>query len=175
MKAQRGRRGYTTSVWPQRYMRMSSQSHAPAALTLGKCTAWVGPRNGLDRFGKGKTCARARVWTPDRPVRSKSLYRLSYPNTYVLTPCSRVLLEKLTGPQLVNKFPAFYGTRRFITAFTSSRNLSLPCATSFQSMPTHHFSWRSILILSSIYAKVFRVVYFPQVSPLYVIFLEDLF
>jgi hypothetical protein len=29
----------------------------------------------------------------------------------VLTPQSRVLPEKLTGPQLVKKFPAFYGTR----------------------------------------------------------------
>ena len=38
-----------------------------------------------------------------------------------LTPWSRVLLEKLTGFQLVKKFPTFYGTRRFITAFTSAR------------------------------------------------------
>jgi hypothetical protein len=38
---------------------------------------------------------------------------------------SRVFLEKLTGSQLVKKFPAFYGTRRFITALTSSRHLSL--------------------------------------------------
>ena len=36
--------------------------------------------------------------------------------TYLLTPCSRVLLEKLTGLQLVKKFSTFYGTRRFITA-----------------------------------------------------------
>ena len=43
---------------------------------------------------------------------------------YLLTPWSRVLLEKLTGLQLV-KFPEFYGTRRFITAFTSARHLSL--------------------------------------------------
>jgi hypothetical protein len=28
--------------------------------------------------------------------------------TYVLTPWSRMLLEKLTGSQLVKKFPAFY-------------------------------------------------------------------
>jgi hypothetical protein len=35
-----------------------------------------------------------------------------------LTPWSRVLLEKLTGRQLVKKFPAFYGTRMFITALT---------------------------------------------------------
>jgi hypothetical protein len=33
--------------------------------------------------------------------------------TYLLTPLSRVLLEKLTGFQLV-KFPEFYGSRRFI-------------------------------------------------------------
>jgi hypothetical protein len=48
-----------------------------------------------------------------------------YIRTYLLTPCSRVLLEKLTGLQLVKKFPAFYGTRRFITALTSARHLSL--------------------------------------------------
>jgi len=32
-------------------------------------------------------------------------------NTYLLTPWCRVLLEKLTGLQLVKKFPAFHGTR----------------------------------------------------------------
>jgi len=31
---------------------------------------------------------------------------------YLLTPWCRVLLEKLTGLQLVKKFPAFHGTRR---------------------------------------------------------------
>ena len=45
--------------------------------------------------------------------------------TYLLTPWSRVLLEKLTGFNLVNKFSAFYGTRRFVTALTSARHLSL--------------------------------------------------
>jgi hypothetical protein len=44
---------------------------------------------------------------------------------YFLTPWSRILLEKLTGFQLVMEFPAFYGTRRFITAFTSARQLPL--------------------------------------------------
>jgi hypothetical protein len=43
---------------------------------------------------------------------------------YLLTPRSRVLLEELTGSQLVMKFHAFYGTRTFITAFTSARHLS---------------------------------------------------
>jgi hypothetical protein len=50
---------------------------------------------------------------------------LTYLITYLLTPYSTVLLEKLTGLQLVKKFPTFYGTRRFITAFTSARHLSL--------------------------------------------------
>jgi len=45
--------------------------------------------------------------------------------TYFLTPCSTVLLEKLTGSQPFKKFPTFYGTRRFITAFTSACHLSL--------------------------------------------------
>ena len=49
--------------------------------------------------------------------------------TYVLTPCSRVLPEKLTGLGLVKKFTAFYGTRMFITAFTSARHLSLSWST----------------------------------------------
>jgi hypothetical protein len=44
--------------------------------------------------------------------------------TYLLTPWSRVL-EKLTGCQLVKKFPAFYETQRFITALTSPHHLSL--------------------------------------------------
>jgi hypothetical protein len=30
-------------------------------------------------------------------------------------PKSRVVLQKLTIPQLIEKFPTFYGTRRFIT------------------------------------------------------------
>jgi len=52
-------------------------------------------------------------------------YLLAYLLTYLLNPCSRVLLEKLTGSQLVKKFPTFYGTRKFITSFTSARHLSL--------------------------------------------------
>jgi hypothetical protein len=44
---------------------------------------------------------------------------------YLLTPWSGVLPEKLKRPELLKKFPAFYGTRRFITAFTRVRHLSL--------------------------------------------------
>jgi len=58
-------------------------------------------------------------------------------STNLLTPWSRVFLEKLTGLQLVKKFPSFYGTQRFITAFTSSHHLSLSWASSIQSIPPH--------------------------------------
>ena len=56
---------------------------------------------------------------------------------------------KLTGFQLVKKFPAFYGTRRFITAFAIVRHLSQSWASSIQSIPPHPTSWRYILISSS--------------------------
>jgi len=159
--------------------------------------------------------------------------------THSLTPWCRVLLEKLTGLQLVKKFPAFCGTRRFIAAPISANHLSLPGASSIQSIPPHTWfvskvsvliflctnwkrstslmyigvlvvilaacpilvstglvesvvrycclcmvvfynlvtfpmqeniekrntSWRSSLIYPPIYAWVFQVVSFPQVSP----------
>jgi hypothetical protein len=56
--------------------------------------------------------------------------------TYSLTPWSRVL-EKITGYQQVKKFPAFYGTQKFITAFIRARHLSLYWVSSVQSMPPH--------------------------------------
>jgi len=65
---------------------------------------------------------------------------------YLLTPWSRALLEKLTGSQLVKKFLIFYGTRRFITVFTTAHHLSLSWASSIHSMLSHPTSRRSILI-----------------------------
>jgi len=67
----------------------------------------------------------------------------------LLASWSRVLLEKLTGLQLVKNFLAFYGTRRFITAFTSARHLSLSWTSSIQYINRHLTSWRPILILYS--------------------------
>ena len=68
---------------------------------------------------------------------------------YLLTPWCRVLLEKLTGLELVKKFPPFHGTRRFITALTSVHKLSLSWASPIQSIYPHPTSWRSILLLST--------------------------
>ena len=60
-----------------------------------------------------------------------------------------IVLEQPTGLQIIKKFPAFHGTRMFITALTSVRHLSLSWASPFQSIYPHPTSWRSILILSN--------------------------
>jgi len=85
--------------------------------------------------------------------------------TYLLTPWCRVLHEKLTGLQLVKKFPPFHGTRRFITALTSVRHLSLSWASPIQSIYPHHTSWRSILILSTHLRLGLPIGLFPSGFP----------
>jgi hypothetical protein len=44
---------------------------------------------------------------------------------YLLTPSSRVLLEKLTGFAASQEIPRIYVTRKFITVLTSARHLYL--------------------------------------------------
>jgi hypothetical protein len=85
--------------------------------------------------------------------------------SYLLTPRCRVLLEKLTGLQLVKKFPAFHGTRRFITALTSVRHLSVSWASPIQSKYPHPTSWRSILILSTYLRLGLAIGLFPSGFP----------
>ena len=57
---------------------------------------------------------------------------------------------ELTGSLLAKKFPTFYGSSYFITAFTSARHLSLSWARSIQSMSPQPTYWTAILILSSL-------------------------
>ena len=73
----------------------------------------------------------------------------TYLLTYLLTPCSRVLLDKLTGSAASQEIPCIFGTWKFITVLTSARHLSLSWADSIQSSQPPPTSWRSILILSS--------------------------
>ena len=68
---------------------------------------------------------------------------------YLLSPWCSVLPEQLPGLQLLKKFPAFHGTRMFITVLTSVRHLSLPLASPIQSIYPHPTSCRSTLILST--------------------------
>jgi len=60
------------------------------------------------------------------------------------------VLEKLTGCQVVKKFPAFYGTWRFCTAFTRAHHLSL----SEQSMLTVPWYCTYYVICTSIFEDV---------------------
>ena len=92
-------------------------------------------------------------------------YLLTYLLPYLLTPWCRVLLEKLTGLQLVKIFPAIHGTQRFITALTSVRHLPLSWASTMQSIYPHPTSWRSVLILSTHLRLGFPSGSFPPVSP----------
>ena len=80
-------------------------------------------------------------------LKESETYLLTYLLTYSLTPWCRVLPEQLTGLKLVKKFPAFHGTRMFITPLTSVRHLSVSWASPIQSIYPHPTSWRSILIL----------------------------
>jgi len=70
--------------------------------------------------------------------------------TYLLTPWRRDLLETVIGSQSVKNFPEFYGTRRFINAFTSAHHQFLPWARSIPSMtPTRFLKIHLNIILPS--------------------------
>ena len=101
----------------------------------------------------------------------------SFGTQHFHTPWCRVLLEKLPALQLVKKFPAFRGTRRFITALTSVRHLSLYWASPIQFIYPHPTSWRSVLILpthlrlglpSGLFPSCFptKTLYTPLSSPI---------
>ena len=69
-------------------------------------------------------------------------YRKQY-TQFLLPPRSRGHPQKLTVPQPVKKF---YGTRRFITAITSSHHLPLSWDRSIQSISPDPICWRTISI-----------------------------
>jgi hypothetical protein len=68
--------------------------------------------------------------------------------TIQLNPWSRTLLHKLIVTQLLNKFSAFYRTRRSVIVFTAAHHWSLSWVRCIQSTPLHPTALRSIQILS---------------------------
>jgi len=79
-KSTEGEQKYTSTLsLTSALYRVGGQHHALAVLALGNthCIGgWVGPRAGLDGCGKFRP---PEIRSPDRPVRSQSLYRLLYP------------------------------------------------------------------------------------------------
>ena len=65
------------------------------------------------------------------------------------------------------KFPAFHGTRIFITALTSVRHLSLSWASPIQSIYLHPTSWKFILILSTHLRLGLSSGLFPHQGPIH--------
>jgi hypothetical protein len=66
-------------------------------------------------------------------IKHKFCWKVGY---YLLTPWSRVLLEKLTVNFAASQeIPHIYGTRKFLTVPTRARHLSLSWANSIQSPP----------------------------------------
>jgi hypothetical protein len=60
----------------------------------------------------------------------------------------------LTDSQLVKKFPAFYGTHRFITTFTRPCTWSLSWARRIQSTPSYPICLRATLNISYLYLSL---------------------
>jgi hypothetical protein len=101
-----------------------------------------------------------------------SMSKLNFSYTYLLTPRSKVLLEKLTVSQLVKKLPAFCETRRSFLAFTSARPPPVPILNQLDLVPnpTSHFLniHRNIIVPSTSGSpKWFLFLGFPHQNPVY--------
>ena len=130
------------------YVVWTVEKFSTSGLGLGCDTASLGKRCPTFRDDAVVSSSRTE-FNRNFHLKGPKLPRRIHFGHYLLTPWCIVLLEKLTGLQLVKKFPAFYGTRRFITALKSVRHPSLSWASPIQSTYPHPTSWRSILILST--------------------------
>ena len=76
--------------------------------------------------------------TVSQPTTTNQMTCVKYLLTYLLTPWCRVLPKQLTGLKLVKKFPAFHGTRRFITALKRPPPVPILGQPDPVHMPTSH-------------------------------------
>ena len=103
------------------------------------------------------------------PKYAQGQVTLTYLLSYLPTPWSRVLLEKITDFQRVKKFSAFYRTRRFFTAFTNARRLSLSWARSIHNPTSKFLKIHLNIILPSTPGspKWYLHLRFPHKNPVY--------
>ena len=94
---------------------------------------------------KYKISGKSAHWDPSCFMRTDGLMDI----TYLLTPYSTVLREKLTGSAASQEVPLIFGTRRFLTVLASARHLSLSWANTIKSPQPPPTPWRSSLILFS--------------------------
>jgi len=120
-------RNATKNTYTHVYTRTHTHTHTHTYKCTHKCRSYV--------ITQHLVCCCYKYWT--------------HSLTYLLTPWSRVLLEKLTGSASSQEILRIFGTRMFITVLTSDRHLSLSWANSIQSPQLPPTSWRSVLILSS--------------------------
>ena len=98
------------------------------------------------------------VLTPALSVANTALLHISFLSAfhYLL----RVLLQKITGSQIIKKFRTFYGTRKFITAFQEPA--TWPYSAPDKSNPYRHpNSWRFTLI-SSLHLRMSSKWHLPR-------------
>jgi hypothetical protein len=89
------------------------------------------------------------VWRLSMHLRKNTMLILTKIIGYItdlLTPWSKVLLEKLTGSQLIKKFSPILRNSK---SYYCIHDLSLLWARSVQFMPVHITSWKSFLLVSS--------------------------
>jgi hypothetical protein len=161
------RASLSTTPW----RRMGELRHISMHFNLGTRWRWatlrsVGPRTDLDAVEMRKTSTRPfhlhrraqteqigpKTWHAlpvirDWAARGRTIIVLMKLTKF--TPWSWALLEKPPVARTLKNSPTFYGTWRFVTVFTKALHWSLSWARWIQSIPPHHISLRSVLILSS--------------------------
>jgi len=108
---------------------------------------WVVPRAGLDGCGK---CRLSAIRSPDRPARSESLYRLSYPGpqpwilAITIKKCNKITTLRACGGF------AFYSKQQDFTSVehphTSKYRLSAVCADAMKTV--------CIILCTSVYSSL---------------------
>jgi hypothetical protein len=109
--------GYIQIQWPKRESLIPGQKYLVNTRTLNPEQVYFSPSHIELRLIKSLPLAM------DQNSAGFMYFKNAFPkisDTYLLTPCSRVILEKLTGFAASQEIPRIYGTRKFITAFTSA-------------------------------------------------------